>query len=269
MSLITLMTDFGLKDANIGVMKGVIFGINPSATVIDMSHQILPQNVLEASYLLARGVPYFPKNTIHVVVVDPGVGTFRRPMVCKVGDWFFVGPDNGFLTGVIEYGKKYGLEMRFFHLSNPKFWLEEVSYVFHGRDIFSPVAAHLSTGVPMSEFGPEFTDPVLLDLPKPTVKEHSIVGEVIYIDNFGSLITNITRTDVNNLNIPAPELIIKAGDCQIQGMVNTFGDREVGSLVCLYSSTGNVIISVVNGSAADATGYGLRTKVQLGNKLND
>src|SRR3972149_2437787 len=146
MSVITLMTDFGIKDGNVGVMKGVIWGIAPDVQISDLSHTIQAQNIREAGFILARSVPYFPKGTIHVAVVDPGVGTQRRPMAARIGDWFFVGPDNGLITMWLEHAEKENWTSEFVHLDRPEYWLPVVSHVFHGRDIFSPAAAHLARG---------------------------------------------------------------------------------------------------------------------------
>ena len=167
MAIITLMTDFGIKDGNVGVMKGVIWGICPQAQISDLSHMIGAQNVREASLILSRSAPYFPKGTVHVVVVDPGVGTARRPMAAQIGDWFYVGPDNGTITLLLERAeKKIGL-VNLFNWIERNIGCPNVSYVFHGRDIFSPVAAHLANGVSLSDLGTEFTDPVRLQLPQP------------------------------------------------------------------------------------------------------
>lgn len=254
MALITIMTDFGLKDANIGVMKGVIHGIDPNANIIDLSHLIEPQNIVEASYLLTRSAPYFPQGTIHIVVVDPGVGTNRKPMIAKIGEWYFIGPDNGFITGVLEWAESQGMPTEFVHLTNPKYWLKHVSHVFHGRDIFAPVAAHLSGGNVISSFGEILYSPVRIVLPKPEIASMKIKGSVIYIDNFGSLVTNITQSHLNSIGMNKTNVIVRLGMKTIIGMVNTFGEKGPGELICLYSSTGNVIVSVVNGSARQETG---------------
>jgi len=245
------MTDFGLKDGNVGVMKGVIYGIAPETTVIDLTHQVSPQNVVEANYILTRSIPYFPPNTIHIFVVDPGVGTDRRPMAAIIGDQAFIGPDNGALTGLIETARDTGKPCRFFHLDRPKYWLPVVSHIFHGRDIFSPAAAHLSAGVPVEVLGTEFFDPILIERPKPDHTKGKIVGEIIYIDHFGSLVSNIDQKDVALLNSDPRNIHILINGHKINGMVNAFGERAPGSLVCLLSSTGVVIISIVNGSASD------------------
>jgi len=134
MTVITLMTDFGIKDGNVGVMKGVIWGICPTAQISDLSHLIQAQNIREAAYVFARSVPYFPKGSIHVVVVDPGVGTERRPMAAQIGDWFYVGPDNGTITGLLERAEQAGWQTESVELNQAEFWLQNVSYVFHGRE---------------------------------------------------------------------------------------------------------------------------------------
>ena len=250
MSFITLITDFGLKDGNVGVMKGVIWGIAPGTQIADLSHQISPQNVLEAALILYRSVPYFPPGTIHVVVVDPGVGTARRPIAARIeagnGAHYFVGPDNGIITMWLEAAEKESLTAKFVHLDRPQYWLEEVSHVFHGRDIFAPAAAHLARGTAFDDLGTAIHDPVLLKLPQPARTPNGLTGEVIHIDHFGNISTNIR---VEHLHKPK-KVIVRLGGTEIQGMVQTFGERQTGELVALYGSTGNLIVCVVNGSAA-------------------
>lgn len=263
MALITITTDFGLKDGNVGVMKGVIYGITPTTSVIDLTHLVPPQNVLEANYILTRSIPYFPAGTIHIFVVDPGVGTQRRPMATQIGDQYFIGPDNGALTGLIASARAANKSCRFFHLDRPEYWLPVVSHVFHGRDIFSPAAAHLAAGTPIQELGTEFDDPILIYQPEPSVTDEQIIGEIIYIDHFGSLVSNISHLEVERLRTDQKNILIEIGNSTIQGMVNTFGDREPGSLVCLYSSTGVVIVSLVNGSARDYLNGSIGIKITL------
>lgn len=250
MPVISLMTDFGIKDGNVGVMKGVIWNIAPSAQISDLSHMIQPQNVREAALIFARSAPYFPENSIHVVVVDPGVGTARRPMVARLGTQYYVGPDNGTITLLLERAEREGWETRFVHLDNPDYWLPTVSYVFHGRDIFSPVAAHLAIGVPLKSLGNEFSDPVRLELPQPQPTAAGWMGEIIHIDHFGNVASNI-RVEVLGERLKDLEKVkVRVGGVEIHGMVNTFGERAVGELIALLGSTGNLIASVVNGSAA-------------------
>lgn len=259
MACITLMTDFGLKDGNVGVMKGVIHGIAPQAQIIDLSHQIGPQNIREAALILARSAPYFPQGTIHVVVVDPGVGTTRRPIAGQIGSQYFVGPDNGILTMWLEQSEEQNLESRFIHLDRPQFWLPEISHVFHGRDIFAPSAAHLANGVTLDILGSAIFNPVRLRLPKPQTTPQGIVGEIIHIDHFGNLSSNIRQEHLKTLS----KVIVRLAGVEIQGLVNTFGERPEGELIALYGSTGNLIISVVNGSAAERLGIGIGAKVEV------
>ena len=247
MSIITLTTDFGLKDGNVGVMKGVIGGIAPRAQVVDLSHLIPAQNVSEAALILLRSAPYFPAGTVHLVVVDPGVGTRRRPMAARVGPYYYVGPDNGTLTLLLERAGQLAWPVACVQLVQRQFWLPEVSQVFHGRDIFAPVAAHLANGVALAELGEPFDDPVLLDLPRPQRTATGWRGEVIHVDHFGNISTNLR---VEQLGL-ASNLQVRLGEAEIDGLVQTFGDRPPGSLVALYGSTGNLIVCVVNGNAAE------------------
>ncbi len=250
MTCITLTTDFGIKDGNVGVMKGVIWSIAPGVQIADISHLITPQNIPEASLILLRSAPYFPPGTIHVVVVDPGVGTDRRPMAARLGSQYFVGPDNGILTMWLERAAAQNQATSFVHLNRPEYWLAEVSHVFHGRDIFAPVAAHLARGVPLDNLGAPFSDPVLLPLPQPLRTESGYTGQVIHIDHFGNISTNIRQ---EHLGQPR-QLRVRLAGHEIEGMVRTFGERPPGELVALYGSTGNLIISMVNGNAAQRLG---------------
>jgi S-adenosylmethionine hydrolase len=248
------MTDFGIKDGNVGVMKGVIWGICPAVQISDLSHMIQAQNIREAGYILARSVPYFPKGSIHVVVVDPGVGTERRPMAAQIGDWFYVGPDNGTITVWLERAHNANWQTDFVELNRPQYWLQDISHVFHGRDIFSPVAAHLANGVPLNELGTPFNDPVRLELPKPEKTENGWRGEVIHIDHFGNISTNIRIENLGDAMKRMESILVRLHGTEINGMVNTFGERAVGELVALIGSTGNLGIAVVNGSAQQRLG---------------
>lgn len=246
--VISLMTDFGLKDGNVGVMKGVIWNIAPGAQIADLSHLIAPQNIAEAALILARSAPYFPAGSIHVVVVDPGVGTARRPMAAQIGNQFYVGPDNGTVTMLLEQAEAQGWPVRFVALDQPHWWLPKVSYVFHGRDIFSPVAAHLASGVALEALGSPFQDPVRLNLPRAVQTVSGWQGEVIHLDHFGNVATNLRAEHLAGLRLN--QVRVRLADCEIVGLVNTFGERSIGELVALFGSTGNLIVSVVNGSAA-------------------
>jgi S-adenosylmethionine hydrolase len=256
------MTDFGIKDGNVGVMKGVIWQICPEAHIADVSHMIGAQDVREAALILARSSPYFPKGTIQLVVVDPGVGTDRRPMAARIGSDFFVGPDNGVITLWLDRARKERLELEFVMLDQPTYWLSEVSHVFHGRDIFAPVAAHIAKGVPLAAVGSPFTDPVELTLPVPRRVPGGWDGEVIHVDHFGNVATNIRAEDLAGA-ISRERIEVLLGRTKIKGMVNTFGERHPGDTVALLGSTGNLIISVVNGDAASSLGIRVGDSVRV------
>jgi S-adenosyl-L-methionine hydrolase (adenosine-forming) len=246
LNFLTLTTDFGLKDGNVGVMKGVIWGIAPRCRIADISHQISPQNVREAALILVRSSLYFPPETVHVVVVDPGVGTERRPIAAQLGGQNYIAPDNGVLTLLLEKAEKKGDVIKFIHLDNPRFWRPDVSHVFHGRDIFAPTGAHLAAGVPLVEMGTAIVDPVRIDFPQPIPRKNGFHGEIIHIDHFGNLSTNIRIEDMGWIE----HIQIELGGVQIPGLYHTFGELSSGELMALYGSTGSLIISEVNGSAA-------------------
>ena len=247
MKFITLLTDFGLKDGYPGVMKGVIWRIAPDAQIADLTHLIPSQNVLAGSLNLSRSFPYYPDGTVHIAVVDPGVGTERRPIAARLGEHFFVLPDNGLITYPLLLAHQNGWQMEFVHLDQPRYWLENVSNVFHGRDIFSPVGAHLARGVPLRELGSLIDDPIALEPPAPARTDVGWNGEIIDIDHFGNLSTNLREGQVTIENV---QDVHCCGET-IKGMVRTFGERQVGDLVSFLDSDGRLGIAVVNGNAAD------------------
>ena len=263
MRVISLMTDFGIKDGNTGVMKGVIWGICPSAQIADVSHMVPAQNIHEAAYIFARSVPYFPKGSIHVVVVDPGVGTARRPMAAQIGDWFYVGPDNGTVTGLLERAEQEGWQTTFIELNKGKYWLPTISYVFHGRDIFSPVAAHLANEVPLADLGTPFDNPVRLELAKPQRTDFGWRGEVTHMDHFGNISTNIRVEHLGDALQEKEKITVRLDGTEIHGMVHTFGERPVGEFVALIGSTGNLGVAVVNGNAVQRLGTKLGDSVEV------
>jgi S-adenosyl-L-methionine hydrolase (adenosine-forming) len=259
MTVITLTTDFGSDDHEAGVLKGVIWNIAPSVKIADLSHDIAPQNVFEAALLLWRCAPYFPDGTVHLVVVDPGVGTTRRPIAARLGSQFFVGPDNGLISLLLANVEQQEIGSTIVHLDQPQYWLPEVSRVFHGRDIFAPCAAHLSTGTPLLKLGSQITDPIILNIPQPQKTEHGWQGQVIHIDHFGNLGTNLHASQ----HLIAKEVVVTIRGKHIDGMVSTFGDRPPGTLIALVDSSGRLAISVVNGSAAQLLGISLGDKIEV------
>ena len=246
MNLITLTTDFGTEDGNVGVMKGIIWGIAPGVQIADISHQVAPQNIRQAAFILARQAFYFPEGTVHVVVVDPGVGTSRRPIAARIGTQFFVGPDNGVFSPLYLRAEKEGWPLEIVHTNRPEFWREEISNVFHGRDIFSPIGAHMALGTELTDLGKPIQDPVRIAWVKPQRQENALVGELIHIDHFGNMFVNITAEHLSGLKVIA----VQVGDYRLSGMAKTFGDKAPGELIALYSSTQELLIAQVNGNAA-------------------
>ena len=263
MPVISLMTDFGIKDGTVGVMKGVIWSICPQAQISDLSHMIQAQNIAEAGFILARSAPYFPAGSIHVVVVDPGVGTKRRPMAAQIGDRFFVGPDNGIISAWLERAESSGWQVKCVELNRRNFWLPTISHVFHGRDIFSPVAAHLANGVAIDELGTPFTDPVRIELSKPQRTDSGWRGEVMHIDHFGNLASNIREEHLGSSLDNKGAITVRLNGLVIQGLVNTFGERAIGDVIALVGSTGNLGISVVNGNAAAKLGVKIGDEIRV------
>lgn len=258
--LITLLTDFGLKDGYVGALKGVILSINPAATIIDLSHDISPQNILQGAYVLSQAAPFFPKDTIHVAVIDPGVGTSsRHPILVETSRYLFVGPDNGIFELVLQSEKV----RRVIHLSNREFFLKDVSHTFHGRDIFAPVAAYLSLGVDPAGFGKENGRIKKHRLERPRTNKGIITGTIIHIDRFGNIITNIQKDFI----APAKpgKFILKVGDRVIKKFVGTYGKAKRGETVALIGSNGMLEIAKRDGSAALelASGPGQRVTVKI------
>jgi S-adenosylmethionine hydrolase len=256
--IITLLTDFGIQDGYHGVMKGVIWGIAPSAQIADLTHSIQPQNVLEGALVLGRAAPYFPPGSIHLAVVDPGVGTHRRPMAAQLGAYYFVGPDNGLCTLLLEQARSQGKLVQVVHIDKPEYWLPEISNVFHGRDIFAPVAAHLANGVPLADLGTPISDLALIEIPQPQRTERGWRGIILQIDVFGNLATNLGP---QHFQTTGSDVQIHLGGEVIHGLVRAFGDGKPSELVALFDSSGMLNICVVNGNAAK------RLQAQVGNPV--
>jgi len=243
-SIITLTTDFGLDDPFVGILKGVILNIAPSARIIDVTHEIEPQNITEAALALETAHPYFPNNAVHLVIVDPGVGSERRPIAVKNKSATFVGPDNGVLTPVIDPIS------RIYELCQKKYFLPEVSFTFHGRDVFAPASAWLAKGTPLSKMGRKITDPYLLQFPRPEVGKNTIAGEIINIDRFGNCISNISSERLNATFQLHDPCILKIGKTRIPGFSSHYSQCREGDIGCLINSCGKVEIFCRNGNAA-------------------
>jgi S-adenosylmethionine hydrolase len=247
MAIITITTDFGLADGYVGIMKGVILGIMPDVQLIDLSHDIAPQDVRQAAYILSRAIPFFPGGTVHLVVVDPGVGSQRRSLVVQTPSAAYVGPDNGVFSFPLLAGDAQAYE-----LDQPAYWLPEVSHTFHGRDVFAPVAAHLARGVSPARLGRPIADPVRHLSPMPIRHaDGHISGQVIYADRFGNLITNIPSSWVT----PGRFACRVAGH-EIARLSAAYAEVAPGALVALVSSDDTVEIAVRDGNAARRLGAG-------------
>ncbi|NEO03723.1 MAG: SAM-dependent chlorinase/fluorinase [Moorea sp. SIO3I7] len=254
--IITLLSDFGLQDVYVGVMKGVIAQVNPTLNIVDLTHQIPPQNLAAARFNLINAYPYFPAGTVHVAVVDPGVGSHRRAIAIQLSQGFLVGPDNGLFSGVLE---QYPV-MAAVELSNSAYWrTRNPSTTFHGRDIFASVAAHLASGLAIESLG-EVIDPntlVTLDIPTKTLTDDGIIGSIQYVDHFGNLITNIPGGEVDGKTWS-----VKISD-RIIPHTQTYSNCPLGEYVALIGSHGWVEIAVNGGSAKSQLELDWGDKVEL------
>lgn len=260
--LIALLTDFGSRDHYAGVLHGVIARIAPQVPVVDLTHGIPPQDVNSAALTLAQSWPYFPSSTIFVAIVDPGVGTARRAIAAEtVSGACFIAPDNGLLALALGAA---GLK-RAVAITASRYRLENLSSTFHGRDIFAPAAAYLATGLPLSKLGPPATDLVDLVLPQPIAGDHSLVGEVIYIDGYGNLITNLTRSDCARLiaRFPGQKVWVTIPDGIEIKLLRTYGDASEGTLLAVFGSFERLEIAIRNASAAQSCGARVGMPVRL------
>jgi S-adenosylmethionine hydrolase len=254
--IITLTTDFGLKDHYVGAMKGVILSINSDALVTDVTHEIPPHDVFNGAFTLRNFYRYFPEGTIHVVVIDPGVGGKRKPIAVKADKNIFVGPDNGVFTFIYSESNS----VKVFEISNPRYILANLSSTFHGRDIFAPAAAHLSLNVPIEDLGERVKKPVKLPIKEPEIRENEIIGEVIYVDRFGNLVTNIP----DYLSKPGSKIYV--GKNIIKSISGSYSDVPKGELLAVIGSSGFLEISVNQGRASDVIGVEKGTVVVLDDK---
>ena len=257
MSLITLTTDFGLRDGYPGVMKGVIYGISPKTRIIDLTHEVGPQNIREGAFVLAAHYFYFPKNTVHVVVVDPGVGTGRRAIAASMNGQLFVAPDNGVLTPIFQQAAAAGNSLKIVRLDKPQYWLKDVSATFHGRDIFAPAGAHLAAGVPLEELGTTINNPLFFEWPEPKIKKHSVNGEIIYIDRFGNAISNIRADDITEIKNPR----VSFRNRVTKGLVKTFGEGMDDELIALWDSSKYLMVTQFGGLKSLKPKIGEKIKV--------
>jgi S-adenosylmethionine hydrolase len=249
--VITLTTDFGLQDPYVGMMRGVILNINPNTTIIDITHDIQSQNIRQGAFLIGASFRFFPKGSIHVVVIDPGVGTSRRALLLVTPYAFFLAPDNGLLSRVIENSAgsrvtKGNLphHCEAYALTNDRYWHHPIAKTFHGRDIFAPVAAHLSLDVPPAAFGPRVSSIVSLPLHRPRWRRHTLKGQIAHIDRFGNLVTDIPSDAISKQG----EIVVDVCNERVNGLSNNYAERK--GLLAIIGSLGYLEVSLSNGNAA-------------------
>jgi hypothetical protein len=252
--IITFLSDFGHDDWFVGVVHGVIHGICPDARLVDLVHAIEPGNIARAAFVLEATAHDFPPGTIHVAVVDPGVGTLRRGLAVRARGQIFVGPDNGVLEWALA---DPGAEAR--GLEDPRHFREPVSRTFHGRDVFAPVAAHLACGAPFTALGPVVADPVRLERRVPHAAPGRVEGCIAYVDRFGNALTNVTREILEGAfdGLPDDRIAVQAGGVRIRGLARAYGEAPIGTLVALVGSSGRLEIAVVGGDAGARFGFGV------------
>jgi S-adenosylmethionine hydrolase len=263
-AVLTLTTDFGVDDAYVASMKGVILGINPGAQLVDVCHTIGPQNVAEAAFVLGTAVPHFPRRTVHLVVVDPGVGTQRRAVVLRTLEADFVAPDNGVLSYVLgesaaedsDGRRQLGAGCQAYCITNREYARHPVSPTFHGRDIFAPAAAHLTLGVTPDHFGERIESLEAIPLPRPSrAADGTVTGHILHIDRFGNLITNLTPAD-----LPAGPPTVEIGGHVINGLSRTYAEAD--GLLALIGSSDRLEISLRDGSARDYVGAAVGDEIR-------
>ncbi|MCJ7763226.1 S-adenosyl-l-methionine hydroxide adenosyltransferase family protein [Candidatus Bathyarchaeota archaeon] len=243
--IFTLTTDFGLKDPYVAEMKAVILSVCPNAVVVDVTHEVEKFSIRMGAYMLASAAPYFPQGSVHVAVVDPDVGTQRRPIIVQTTHSFFVGPDNGLLFLAAE---AQGIK-RIYEIASRRFMLPHVSSTFHGRDIFAPAAAHLANGVPAEEFGPEITEVAKPKFTKVTRVKDSLVGEVLHVDGFGNIITNVRAKDIASLKEGVVQAELPFGKLQLK-LSKTYAEAKLQEPIALIGSHDFLEIALNQGNAA-------------------
>jgi len=246
--IITLLSDFGLRDAYVAEMKAVILSVNSNARIVDISHEVEKFDIRMGAFTLASAAPYFPEGTVHVAVVDPGVGTKRRPIIIQTKRSLYVGPDNGLL--ILSARKEEVSHV--YHIRNPKYMHPKISTTFHGRDVFAPAAAYLSMGCPPSQFGPEIMDYVVPQFAEPLMKKDKLIGEVIYVDDFGNIVTNISSKDLEKLETHVSDLLhVRIGGRRFEiRFCSAYGDVPARTPLAIVGSHDFLEISVNQGNAS-------------------
>lgn len=258
-SIITLLSDFGLSDPYVAEMKAIILSIHPRVFIVDITHNITKFNIRVGAFVLASAAPYFSARSIHVAVVDPGVGTKRRAIIVETKRSYYVGPDNGL---VMLAAQREGIR-HVYHVNNPQYMLPRISRTFHGRDIFAPVAAHLAKGSPPSEFGPEIKDYSFPEFAKPRVRKGCLIGEVLYIDDFGNVVTNLLEKDLKKMDMHDEcALCVRLNDKMLTlRLCSAYGQVPAGTPLAIIGSSDFLEVSVNQGSASRMF------KVKIGDSL--
>ena len=258
--VITFTSDFGLEDWFVGVVHGVIHELCPGARIVDLTHAIPPGDVARAAFVLEAACGDFPDGTVHLAVVDPGVGTSRRAIAVRARGQRFVGPDNGVLEWALGDPKAECRE-----LTETRFFRSDVSRTFHGRDVFAPVAAHLARGAKFEELGRVVRDPVRLRHPEPRVENGALIGEVMFVDRFGNALTNVTAAALAAAfrSVPEAELEVDVAGRTVRGIARSYGDAPIGTLVAIVGSSGRLELAEVGGHASSRFGIGARDAVRV------
>ena len=260
-SVVTLLTDFGDRDYFVASMKGVILNINPQARVVDLSHTVRPQDIEDAAYLLKSCYRYFPDGTIHVAVVDPGVGTSRRPLLVTTSRYFFLAPDNGLLSYIFQ--DELSVEVR--AVQNKQYRLDSEGATFDGRDLFAPAAAWLTRGQTPGSYGPLIRDAVKLPIPEPAWLNAALTGQIVYVDHFGNLISNLTPVHIKEVQGAKKHaaVTIRIAGATIEGLVGAYEDGTPDMPGALINSNGQVEIFMKKGSAAETLKVGRGERIQI------
>jgi S-adenosylmethionine hydrolase len=256
--IITLTTDFGTNDYLVGAMKGVILNINPAARIVDINHHVAPFDILDGALAIASAYKYFPPRTIHLVIVDPGVGTERRPLLVSGEKQYFVAPDNGVLSMIFE---RESCVVR--HVTAEHYFLNPISPTFHGRDVFAPTAAWLAKAWQTEAFGEEIRDYVRFSMPKAKPAGQAIKGVVLRVDAFGNLMTNLTAEDVPAAMVASGDIKLAVNGKEVRKIARTFGDGIPGEPIAVFGSAGYLEIAVNRGNAARALGVNRGAEVSL------
>ncbi len=255
--LVTMTTDFGYMDAYVASMKGVLLSINREIEIIDICHEIRPQDVFHGAFVLHTGYSFFPDGTIHLGVVDPGVGGNRRAILVQTDRYYFIGPDNGLFSYVLKHEKIRSIRA----LENKSYFREDISSTFHGRDIFAPVAGHLTLNIPLNELGPEIDNPMVLNIPEPKVDEDMLIAHVLCIDRFGNLITNVTRSFWDN-QVGNRRFFIYCR-MRIEKINRSYNESQPKDILAIFNSSDYLEISSNMGNAARELGLKPGSEIEI------